>query len=281
MITPTARPTGRRTSSRRGLLVRTALVVLAVGQIVSAVLASRFGGSFTTANRPGEPLIVPPGPFFSIWSLIIALSIGYAVWAWFDRQPDLELRNALARPLLVVVAGFSAWIAAAELEPTWSTLVVFVGLLAGLLWALHIALQHRAEIARWGRLGRGLLWGTLGFYTGWASIAIWLNLTTSLADSGAPITGPVGIAGQLAILAGATGTAVFLVRYTDGLLPYAAAAGWALGGAVLGSYAAGSAVLAAASAVGLVALLVTLGLQWRQRLGRGSVTPARPAPAHH
>lgn len=266
-----------RTASRNDLLVRTSLVVLAVGQVVSSFLASTYGGSFTTANRPGEPLIVPPGPFFSIWGVIIAISIGYAIWAWFARQPDLELRNALARPLLVVVATFSLWLAAAELEPLWSTLVVFVGMLAGLLWALHIALTHRAEIGRWSLLGRGLLWGTLGLYTGWASIAIWLNLTTTVSSIGAPITGPVGVAGQLAILAGATATAVFLVRYTDGLLPYAAAAGWALGGAALGSYDAGSLVLAVVSAAGLLVLLVALGLQRRQRLGRRASTSATPA----
>jgi len=246
--------------------------------VVSSALVSAYGGAFQTANRPGEPLIVPPGPAFSIWSVIIALSVGYAIWGWFERQPDLELRNALARPLLVVVAGFSVWLAAAELEPIWSTLVVFVGLLAGLLWALRIALQHRAEIARWSGLGRGLLWGTLGFYTGWASIAIWLNLATGMAGSGAPLAGPVGTAGQLAVLAGATATAVALVRYTDGLLPYAAAAGWALGGAAVGAYDAGSLVLAGASAIGLLLLLVALGLQRRQRMDRPSAAP-QPAAA--
>ena len=261
-----------RTPRRTGVLVRTSHVVLAIGQIVSSALVSAYGGAFTAADRPGEPLIVPPGPMFSIWSVIITFSVGYAIWAWFARQPDLELRNALARPLLVVVACFSGWLAAAELEPVWSTLVVFVGLLAGLLWALKIALQHRATIRRWSRLGRGLLWGTLGLYTGWGSIAIWLNLTTAMADSGAPVTGPVGTAGQLAILAGATVTGVVLVHHSDGLLPYAAGAGWALGGAALGSYAAGSLVLAAAAGVGLLVLLVALTVQWRRRLGR------RPSP---
>lgn len=50
------------------------LVVTAIGQAVSSGLVSVFGGTFTTADRDGEPLIVPPGGTFAIWSVIIALS---------------------------------------------------------------------------------------------------------------------------------------------------------------------------------------------------------------
>jgi hypothetical protein len=59
--------------------------------------------------------------------------------------------------------------------------------------------------------------GTLGLYTGWTSIAIWLNLATRMAGSGAPLTGTACTLGQLAILLGATATAAVLVCYTDGL----------------------------------------------------------------
>ena len=65
-------------------LWRRLLVVAAVGQAVSSALVSVFGGAFTTADRAGEPLIVPPGGAFIIWNVIIALSIGYAIWAESD-----------------------------------------------------------------------------------------------------------------------------------------------------------------------------------------------------
>ena len=55
-------------------------MVTAVGQAVSSALVSVFGGAFTTADRAGEPVIVPPGGAFIIWNVIIALSIGYAIW---------------------------------------------------------------------------------------------------------------------------------------------------------------------------------------------------------
>ena len=73
-----------RTGAR---LWRRLLVVAAVGQAVSSFLVSTFGGEFTTADREGEPPIVPPGGSFIIWSVIIALSIGYAIWADSDRRP--------------------------------------------------------------------------------------------------------------------------------------------------------------------------------------------------
>ena len=85
--------------------VRTALVVLAVERAVASGLVSAFGEAFMTANCPGEPLILPPGPAFSIWNVIIA--IAYSVWAWPRRQPDLEIRNRLATPPLMVTVGFS------------------------------------------------------------------------------------------------------------------------------------------------------------------------------
>jgi hypothetical protein len=98
--------------------------------------------------------------------VIIALSIGYAVWAESDRRPNLALRNRLTRPLLVTCIGFSVWLAAAELEPIWSTLVVFLVMLAGLLRALMYAQEERAAIRAWNPLAQVLLWGTLGLYTG-------------------------------------------------------------------------------------------------------------------
>jgi hypothetical protein len=250
-------PTGAR-------LWRRLLVVAAVGQAVSSALVSTFGGAFTTADREGEPLIVPPGGTFTIWSVIIGLSIGYAIWAESDRRPDPALRNRLARPLLVTCVGFSVWLAAAELEPNWSTLVIFLIMLAALLRALAYAERQRATIAAWSPLAQVLLWGTLGLYTGWSSVAVWLNLTTALVGSGAPITTPAAIVGQVAILAGAAGTAVVIAWFTRGLLPYVATVAWALGGVVVSTVQEGSLVLATAAGVGLAIVLGTAVLARRR-----------------
>jgi len=245
-------------------LWRRLLVVAAVGQAVSSALVSVFGGAFTTADRAGEPLIVPPGGAFIIWNVIIALSIGYAIWAEADQRPNLALRNRLTRPLLVTCIGFSVWLAAAELEPIWSTLVVFLIMLAGLLRALMYAQEERAAIRAWRPLAQVLLWGTLGLYTGWSSVAVWLNLTTALVGSGLPITTPAAIVGQGAILAGAVGTAVAITWWTRGLLPYVVAVAWALGGVIVSTVQEGYPVLATTAGLGLAIVLATAVFARRQ-----------------
>ncbi|KOV78222.1 hypothetical protein ADL03_40500 [Nocardia sp. NRRL S-836] len=245
------------TKSRSGWL----LVVLALGQVVSPVVVTALGGgAFRTADRAGEPPIVPAGYAFSIWGLVEALCLAYAVWALVTRAPGHELRDRLARPLAVVFAGFTAWLVAAEVEPVWSTVAVFVVMLAGLLRALRIALAHRAEIGRWQRVPRVLLWSVLGVYTGWSSVAIWVNLTTALTESGAPIDGTAGVAGQVAVLAGATATAVALLWRTSGLLSYGLAVAWAIVAVVIAAADAGQPAPAVVAAVALV--LVGAATAW-------------------
>ena len=232
-----------------------ALLVLAALQAVSPVLFQLSGSTFLDADRPGEPAIVPAGYAFAIWGLVEVLTIGYAMWAFATRDRSTVLKEQLAAPLAVVFAGFSLWLLAVVVEPRWTPLVIFVVMVVALLRALRIALDDRAEIAGWSRLGRGLLWAGTGVYTGWASVAVWVNLTTALADSGAPVVGAAGITGQLAVLAGATATACAISWWTRGLPAYAAAAAWAFVGAAIGAAGAGEQVLVIASAVGLVLLV--------------------------
>ena len=250
-------------------LWRRLLVVAAIGQVVSSVLVSAFGGAFTTADRAGEPLIVPPGGTFTVWSVIIALSVGYAIWADSERRPDAELRARLTLPLLVTCVGFSVWLVAAELEPNWTTLVIFLIMLGGLLRALAYACEYRAAIRSWSLLGRVLLWGTLGLYTGWSSVAVWLNFTTALVGSGAPITTPAAVLGQAAILIGAVGTAVGIIWYTQGLLSYVVTVAWALTGVIVSTVQEGYLLLTAAAGLGLAIVLATAALVRRRASRRG------------
>jgi hypothetical protein len=126
--------------------------------------------------------------------------------------------------------------------------------------------------------GHLLLWGSLGLYAGWSSIAIWLNLTTGLVGSGAPITGTAGFWGQLAILVGAIATAAAVLRWTRGLLPYAATVVWALIGAAIGANDAGEPGLAIASLVGagIVVVITVVEHLRRPRTTRAAVASVTP-----
>lgn len=261
------------TTTRRTPLASHALVALAVAQIVSGGLVSVFGDSpIMQADRPGEPAITPQGYAFAIWGVIELVSLGLAVWlVWFRRRASataVPVVDALTRALLILFAGFSVWLVASVVEPVWATLAVFLVMGLALVAGLRVAVRARGEIATWSPLGRFLVWTTLGLYAGWSTVAIWLNLTTALAFSGAPVSGTVGVLGQLAVLAGATGTAVVVLRRTGGLLPYAAAVVWALVGAVLGASGAGEPVLAAGAALGLLVVVATTAVLVARRRTR-------------
>jgi hypothetical protein len=264
---------------RRATPAGTALVVLAVGQVVSGGLVSVLADSpIMQADRPGEPAITPSGYAFAIWGLIELVSLGLACWlAWFRRRADaraVPVVDALTRALLVLFAGFTVWLVASVVEPVWATLAVFLVMGLALVAGLRVAVRARAEIRSWSRTGHALVWSTLGLYAGWSTVAIWLNLTTALAFSGAPVSGTAGVVGQLAILAGATATAVLVLRRTGGLLPYAAAVVWALVGAVLGAAGAGQPLLAVAAGVGLLVVVATTVLQHARRRTPVSTTSA-------
>ncbi|MFE0037172.1 hypothetical protein [Streptomyces sp. NPDC059015] len=247
---------------------RSVMLVLALGQVAGSVLSRLHGSEFTTADRPGEPPMVPVGWAFSIWTLVVLLCIAYALWALPERRPDPEVRNRLAVPLSVVFAGFGCWLVAAEVAPVWGTVAVFAVMMSGLVRAMSVALEHRFAIAAWRPVPRALLWWMLGIYTGWSTIAVWVNLTTAVAGSGAPVDGGAGVAGQLAVLAGATSTAVVIVRWTRGLLPYALAAGWGLLTAMLGAASAGQPVLAGAAAAGFAVVTGATAATRRERAAR-------------
>ena len=251
-----------------GVAVAYAMLFFAVGQLISPVFTAALGGSFTTANRNGEPPLTPAGYTFSIWFVIEVLSVAYAIFAVRRRtHADTDLIDRLALPLLVVFAGFSIWLLAAEVEPVWSTLIVIMIMFVALIRALRIALAERHRIASWPRVGSVLLWWTLGMYAGWISVAMWLNLTTAFAGSGAPVTGALGLAAQVATLAGALGTAVIILRWTGGLLPYAIAVCWGLIGAIVGTLGAGQPVLVVAAAIGLILVAGATAVFRRQRSG--------------
>jgi hypothetical protein len=243
------------------------LLALAVLQVAVPFLPAVQDNTFTQADRVGEPSIVPAGYTFAIWGVIEALSLGWALWSVL--RPT-ALAERIAGPLSVVFAGFTLWLLAVTfVEQNWLPLVIFLGMLAGLLAALRIAMDERAATAGWNPLARALLWGTLGAYTGWSSIAVWANLTTALVGSGAPVTGTAALLGQAAVLAGAAATAVVIVVWTGGLLPYVAAVLWAFVGIAFGTSAAGEPVLTAAAATGLVVVAgLTAVLRLRARTPR-------------
>lgn len=192
----------------RSAVRRWALLFFAVGQPVTIGVSTVVGSDFSR-DMPDGPVLVPPGPAFAIWGLIVTLTGVYAVWQAVATV-DPAGREAVAGPLAVTAAGFCAWIAFASLPAlTVLTVPVFVVMGAGLLMAAKAT--SRASLAAWPRWVRGVLWAALGTYLGWTTIAVWLNVSTVLVDAGAPVRGAWGTTWQLSLAAAAAGTAALVL----------------------------------------------------------------------
>lgn len=190
---------------------RWALLFLAIGQPVAIGISAVVGSSFTQEDSR-DPVLVPPGAAFSIWGLIVTLTGVYALWQFFGRT-DPAGRSVIAGPLAVAAAGFSVWLGLASLPAlTALTVPVFIVMGVGLLLAARAA--RAAAVGSWPRWARGVLWGAVGTYLGWTAIAVWLNLSTTLVDAGAPVGGTWGTTWQLLLAAAAAGTAVAVLLFT-------------------------------------------------------------------
>lgn len=191
---------------------RWALLFFAVGQPVTIVISTVVGSDFSR-DDPDGPVLVPLAPAFSIWGVIVALTIIYAVWQAVAKE-DADGRGAVAGPLAVTAAGFCAWIAFASIPAlTVLTVPTFAVMGAGLLVAAKAT--RRSSLAAWPRWVRGVLWAALGTYLGWTTIAVWLNVSTVLVDAGAPLRDVWGTTWQLSLAAAATGTAALVLVYVS------------------------------------------------------------------
>ncbi|AEV84327.1 hypothetical protein ACWT_3304 [Actinoplanes sp. SE50] len=132
--------------------------VLLATAILQAVSPLFVGFDQGEAN---DPVLVPPGPFFGIWGVVIAGSVAHAVWGLADRRSAVDPYRSVQLPLSLVHVLVAAWLLAAEHAP-WATLPIFAIMVAVLVACLRAVLAS-SEIPR---ATRWLLGGTVGIYAG-------------------------------------------------------------------------------------------------------------------
>jgi hypothetical protein len=247
-----------RSTTTNGRPVGRAIVLFfAVGQLVSNLVFTLWSPTDLRSGTQFSPLI-PPGAMFSIWAVIIAASV---LWAILQVRPSVRqspLRDRLVVPLSVVYAGFALWLAAASLgQDSPLTLVVFIGIVAAHFVAWRRISAARDEIARWKPLDRVVLYVSQGLYAGWTSMAFFVNIATVVQASGSPIEGTWGTTWQLLVVAAAAGTAVAFVLVSRGSVWYALASCYALVGAAISSSAGGFTALAVALGIGVVLVVAS------------------------
>jgi hypothetical protein len=223
------------------------LLVTALAQAGSPLLVP-FDG-----RVDADPVVVPPGPFFSIWAVITLGCLAAALWGLPLHRAQRAPYDRIQLPLSVAQVGFVAWLLAADRVPAL-TLPVFLLMLAALAPSLRTVVRTPAD-----RGTRLLLGGSLGLYTGWTTAAVWLNAATLLPGAAAADTTVLA-----ALLAGAVVTGALGARTFDGQAAYVLAAGWALLGVLVSTARAGAVSLSAVAALGLAAVTGAAALAQRR-----------------
>ncbi len=240
-MTDTVKPMTDATNLTRRRLLRVLVVVLAIGQPISSLVFDWLSPTTLQSGAEFSPL-VPPGAWFAIWGVIIIASIA---WALAQVRPStitdtVTVRDRIALPMAAVYLGFGLWLAAASLgQENPAGLAVFAVIIPAHVVAWRRVVAARAELASWSPFERGLLLFMLGAYSGWTSMAAFLQIATVTQGTGAEVDSSWGITWQLLVLAAATGMAVAFVVVSRGSIVYAATVTYALVGVGLSTGEAG------------------------------------------
>lgn len=242
-------------------LARRALVVAAViATIATNALANilPLNGQNTGEISDRFPVyITPPGYVFSIWSLIYAGLIAYAVYQALPAQRHNARLRAIAAPFLLSCAANIAWLFLWHYNYTALTIVAMLALLGSLL-AIYARLRRgpAPDVAE-----RWLVHVPFSIYMGWITVATIVNATVVLYDAGWSGFGLDAQGWTSVLLAvGALIASTIAVRLRDAA--YAAVIVWAFVGIAV-KHAGTSLVAPAAWAMAAaVALSILVGL-WR------------------
>lgn len=223
-------------------------MLLAVLQAAMTVV--QFSGGDSPGGR-GVDLLISPAPYaFAIWGVIYLLCVAHAAVVVRNGTAVAD-QSALVVPLAALYLASASWSVAFTVGDSWLTFAVLVVMGAAALRALRVAMRdpRRSGAARWEvRLERF----TVGVYSGWVTVAVFVNLASALGDQELADAGSAGwqavvLVCALAVLL----AALWLGRGSDGV---AVAAVWALA-AVLVNVGSQSVLLAVVSGIGIAAVL--------------------------
>jgi hypothetical protein len=177
-------------------------LVFAIGQAAAPAITPLLGLPAVGGVSDRYPTyVVPAGYAFSIWSVIFALSLAYAVWQMMPPQRQNPLLRRVGWLTAAAFAGSTAWefvfpagmygLSVALIVLTLASLAVAVGRMAG--WRTPFS---GAE--RW------LVGVACGIYLGWITVATIANVAQALVAGGVTELGLGGEAwGMVMLLAGA------------------------------------------------------------------------------
>jgi translocator protein len=216
----------RIATGMRGTFLRFLNLVLAPLQIVVTVVAFSLGTSFeeATASSSGEPPIIPAGYAFTVWSVIYAGSVLYAIYQFPRRRLNDPLLSPIRAYTASAFAATASWLVAARFNQTGVTVVCIFWLLASLLPAFLSFMRRQNRLTWTERLA---VTSPLSIYTGWVTVAVFANVSAWLYRHGLlnVLFTPALWAAVMVLVAGTL--AAWLVKRSASL-PFTLTVCWAL-----------------------------------------------------
>lgn len=153
------------------------LLVAVVFAIASPILQAvgDIGLSPSEFSRTGDQTLRAAGYAFSIWGVIYAGLMAFAVYQALPRHRLDPLLQAIAGPAFVAITGTGLWIWASAFDARWASVGIIVVSAASLTVALLRAAVRKGSP---NLMARGFVWWPLSLLAGWLTIASALNILT-------------------------------------------------------------------------------------------------------
>jgi len=226
------------------------LILAALAQIAASAAPRLLGWEHDISSRSQSlpTPIVAPGWAFSIWGLIFLGSLAFAIYAALPGQltsPVYRKVGWLAVALFTLAALWELWVPIKSLDAV-SAVMIFTQVGLGLLIVFTIA--NSGQLGLWDKV---LMQAPLSLFAGWITAAAFVGLGSVLMHH--------GVSPSLSFYAGmvvAIAAIALWTTWTAGGWFYAAAVLWALGGIIMANISGGSILLAGASSIGAILLIL-------------------------
>ncbi|MEP1033608.1 TspO/MBR family protein [Ekhidna sp.] len=225
------------------------LIVLVVNFLANFL---PIGGRTTGEVSASYPsLFTPAGFTFSIWGLIYAFLIAYAIYQLLPRNKYRAAFDRINRHFVVNCAANILWIICWHYELITLSLILMAVILTSLIGIYRHILPGKVE----GLMDRLFMRIPFSLYLGWITVATLANISVEQTVIGMDnwmMTKTVWVFVELA-LAGAVGT-VMIIRYRDPI--FGGVVAWAAYG--ITENQVGTPEVAGAAAVVMILILVIL-----------------------
>ncbi len=249
-------------------IARQISVISALGFTLVAVLVGVGGlGGTEVENSQGGQLseqgsyLAPAGPAFSIWSVIYAGLLAYAVWQALPSQRASARQRAIGWWIALTIVLNGLWLVAAQFLTIEWTVIVIVLLLIALCITFRISVLTRTPRA--GFADALLIDGVTGLHLGWVTLATVANIAAWLTGIVPESWGDAASAWGLAVLAVVAVIGVGIAWASGWRIAPGLALAWGLSWLAVGRLSgepANGAIGIAAIVVAAIVLLVPLAV---------------------